>query len=391
MGNNLQTQQSDQAEPVEPLQTGDLQQQRQQRQQEQHPSWQQQEEGDVLSITNSRATCTSQKNDCIICGDAASISCGGNPKQHSFCTDCFNSYCRTSFEVGGLFEKTQTANDRTSNIGELPCPYFSTGECSCHEIPDSVLFSNMDRRTRVLFKSALGRIAVKRTDGERAKALELQNQARLTSLDIILRAVQEALSLGGRMVCPSCNQQGEKNDACMHITCPSCSTRWCYCCGRPRGHEQQKCKCDVTSAYLERHEGWKYLSIEGESAGYGALHEFHRRRMIYFLQQVKSAVPTNLWASFCQQYPDILMNTPTLGRCILWSEIDADSPPLFFFGGTTRLEELKWQQDAHTIVATLENRDWNYVEPEQALQEGKKKRKSRRLWPRFLKAKKKTS
>ena len=185
------------------------------------------------------------------------------------------------------------------------------------------------------------------------------------------------------MVCPSCNQQGEKNDACMHITCPSCSTRWCYCCGRPRGHRRQECKCDEHSAYLEEHEGWKYHRIRGESAGYGALHEFHRRRMIYFLQQVKSAVPTNLWASFCQQYPDILMNTPTLGRCILWSEIDADSPPLFFFGGTTRLEELKWQQDAHTIVATLENRDWNSVEPEQALQEGKKKHKSRRLWPRF--------
>ena len=352
----LQVQQPNEGESVEQRQPGP--QQEQNRHEQQHPRQQQQEENQQGDSH------IAQEKKCIFCGDPAPISCNGNATQHSFCTDCFNSYCRAGFEAGGIYEKTQTVKEMTSDIGELPCPYFSTGECSCPAIPDSVLFSNMDIHTRLLFKGVLGRIAIKRTDGESLKALELQNQARLTQSpsNFILCAVQEALSLGGRMVCPSCNQQGNKDEGCMHITCQTCPTKWCYCCGWPRGPEQRKCKCDEPSAYLERHEGWKNLNMEGESAGYGALHEFHRRRMIYFLQHVKSAVPANLWKSFCQQHPELLMNTPTLGRCIRWSEVDAENPPLLFFGGTTRLEELKWQQDARTIVASLENRYGNSSE-----------------------------
>jgi hypothetical protein len=44
-------------------------------------------------------------------------------------------------------------------------------------------------------------------------------------------AIESALALGQKMLCPSCKIGGRKDDACMHMTCMGCSTVWCYFCG----------------------------------------------------------------------------------------------------------------------------------------------------------------
>lgn len=33
------------------------------------------------------------------------------------------------------------------------------------------------------------------------------------------------------MRCPNCQLAGRKDDACTHMTCTKCSSRWCYVCG----------------------------------------------------------------------------------------------------------------------------------------------------------------
>jgi len=42
----------------------------------------------------------------------------------------------------------------------------------------------------------------------------------------------DLLALHSTMTCPKCAYVGRKDLSCCHITCPSCSARWCYPCGR---------------------------------------------------------------------------------------------------------------------------------------------------------------
>ena len=42
---------------------------------------------------------------------------------------------------------------------------------------------------------------------------------------------EEAIECGGKMCCPKCHLAGRKDDACTHMSCPRCSTPWCYVCG----------------------------------------------------------------------------------------------------------------------------------------------------------------
>jgi hypothetical protein len=46
-----------------------------------------------------------------------------------------------------------------------------------------------------------------------------------------LKAFQDALEEGTGTRCPSCGFLGRKDDACTHITCPSCQIEFCYVCG----------------------------------------------------------------------------------------------------------------------------------------------------------------
>ena len=76
----------------------------------------------------------------------------------------------------------------------------------------------------------------------------------------------------------------------MHMS--HCGRSWCFCCGRPSGHEAGQCArggggCDASSYNLESNPGWNNFARGGESRGEGALQEFLRRRVAFFLRELK--------------------------------------------------------------------------------------------------------
>jgi len=162
------------------------------------------------------------------------------------------------------------------------------------------------------------------------------------------------------MKCPRCSTKGLKNDGCMHVTCPChpCRKRWCYCCGRLRNvgtaqegvtteveDQEQYCQgCDAANMYLENQPDGSYsnFAIGSESAGDGALYEFHRRVIAYLVRCVKERTPNHQWLAFQSSYPNILTDVPTLGRRILWDELGTATPPCV---GNSRPEHLLWTKD----------------------------------------------
>ena len=98
------------------------------------------------------------------------------------------------------------------------------------------------------------------------------------------------LQRGQTVPCPFCGDGGSKDDACMHMS--HCGRSWCFCCGRPSGHEAGQCArggggCDASSYNLESNPGWNNFARGGESRGEGALQEFLRRRVAFFLRELK--------------------------------------------------------------------------------------------------------
>ena len=64
-----------------------------------------------------------------------------------------------------------------------------------------------------------------------------------------------------------------------------------------RSDNKVDCGCDRASIYLQQQPGWAGFADAGrsESAAHGALIEFHRRRMAYFVGVVKRAVAPDVW------------------------------------------------------------------------------------------------
>ena len=88
------------------------------------------------------------------------------------------------------------------------------------------------------------------------------------------------------------------------------------------------CGCDATSIYLQTQPGWSDFARGGESAAAGALIEFHRRRMAYFVGVVKRAIRPDVWGELREAFPDLLHDV-LAGRSIQWDEVDAAEHPKF--------------------------------------------------------------
>lgn len=295
---------------------------------------------------------------CGICGEETGGSYGlvtcGAWDPHTFCRDCFNMYARVAFESVGDFAREISATifsvTRTSDPGELPCPLFRGGGCTCSSLSRVTIASNLTEETLNLWNQAVGRLAVAVADNERREQVRAKKIRQRQQPVILLRdAVIEILALGGSVACPQCDLRGEKDDACMHIYCPACGCKWCYCCGRERA---QCTTCDGGGLFLESHPGWRRHRLHGETRGQGALQEFHRRRMIFFMWRLKKSVSSTLWQALESRYPRLLDNTPTQGRSILWAEIkeDAKAPTL----GETRELYLRWWNDASPVIERLQ-------------------------------------
>jgi hypothetical protein len=298
---------------------------------------------------------------CTICHEVGTIaSCSGNLR-HEFCQHCFQGYIRTSMGLNGEYQREIVRNGIISAPGCLPCPHFLSGGCHCDSINPSVIRHCVDDELFDLWRQADVRVGVARLEieQEKSKALERNIQEQFTELGNLKHTVIEALTKGVTVCCPHCKTKGEKDDKCMHIQCESCNTEWCYCCGRRRGSNgtRDTCSrehgCDSTSPFLESQPGWENFALKHESAGEGALHEFHRRRISYFLKQVKQTTDASLWAELRTKFPTLLMDTPTAGRKLDWDEIDKAEIPTF---GETKPVDVAWSEEGREILADWETR-----------------------------------
>ena len=285
---------------------------------------------------------------CSVCGaDVGSVQCGGDPS-HSLCSDCFDHYAVGAFQAGGAFCARMSSNGIESPRGVLPCPFFPAGECTCHEMPVTAI-EHLSAQTLEQKDQAFRRLAEEQQEETR------QNRHDVGPTDLsgmLLNAVQEVLFLGASVACPSCGYRGEKDGACMHITCGNteCRHRWCYCCGRSRNSGSADCcrTCDRSDPYIQNYPGWGYLQREpGESRGYGALHEFHRRRIAYFLRRFREAVPEAPWDEFWARHSDLLLEVPTKSRNITQRDIATAKPPTF---SSTQLSDVRWLTEIDPII-----------------------------------------
>lgn len=296
--------------------------------------------------------------DCSTCGaDIGIISCEGDPSD-SFCSDCFNHYAVGAFQAGGVFCARITSNEIESQRGVLPCPFFLAGECSCHTIPDTVQIEHLSPQALEQRDRALGRIAEGHQEEPRQGRQDQGREELETerSFNLLLNEVLEVLSLGLSVACPHCGRRGGKDDACMHITCANleCRHHWCYCCGRTReGDDPNRCQtCDRNHLFMEHFPGWENLVVEpGESRGYGALHEFHRRRIAYFLRRLREAVPEAPWEELWTQRSNLLLEVPTTGRSITHRDIATAEPPVF---SSTTVTDILWLNEVDPVIERLQ-------------------------------------
>lgn len=294
---------------------------------------------------------------CSICSvDDAVLECSGE-EAHGFCRECLQGYAKANFELNGEYERERDRGGLESGPGELPCPHFIQGACSCTAIGASILRRFVDDDTFDMWRKAdvrLGMAALEREQQEAEAQIGVVEGAR-TPLDNLRDAVQEALTKGRAVSCPECGTKGEKDDQCMHIRCESCSTEWCYCCGRKRGAAgcSRENGCDSSSPFLESQPEWSNFAIGEENDGQGAVNELHRQRIAYFLKQLKQSSDEVLWDELQSTYPDMLKDVPTDGRSIAWDEIDGAEIPTF---GNTTPADVKWAEEGQGIVAELEER-----------------------------------
>lgn len=313
-----------------------------------------------MSLSSSTSSEQATAATCGICHvDEAVLECSGNDA-HGFCRECLQGYTRANMEpLTGEYERERDQGGLVSRPGELPCPHFIQGTCNCTAMAPSILRRFVDDDTFDMWRKADVRLGMAELERDEQATNEQAAEAKeaRTPLDNLRDAVQEALTRGRTVCCPQCFSKGEKDDQCMHIKCASCRTEWCYCCGRRRGGGTGCCSrengCDSTSSYLESQPGWSGFAIGEETEGEGAVNELHRKRIAYFLRQLKENTDLVLWGELQTLYPAILTNVPTDGRRIRWDEID--SAEITTFGNTTP-DDVQWAVEGRDIVADLEER-----------------------------------
>ena len=257
--------------------------------------------------------------------------------QHFMCKDCLSGHVHNACENGGSFEEHEG-----SPAGSIPCCLFPQ-DCDDGALSEGRVLAAVSDEARDRFKKALGRLAVeqhKREESERRRVEE--EHARQTDAEEKARlCVGEALTVGQSVRCPGCGNPKRKDDACMHMTC-DCGVHFCYVCGADRypgvrgtgaGYRPENkvnCGCDTPSSYLQLHPGWSDWACpgRGESPGQGALYEFHRRRMAYFVAVVMRLIKPDVWGRLRTRFPELLQDVLP-GRSIRWDEVDAAEHPRF--------------------------------------------------------------
>ena len=217
------------------------------------------------------------------------------------------------------------------------------------------------------YMAARDRLAIQQYMKEEAERKKREEEAEARARDPVNRAyrcVIEALKIGQSVKCPGCGNATRKDDACMHMDC-DCGVHFCYVCGAdrypgvvgkgPDYHARNKvnCGCDANSSYLENQLGWSTFGVadRNETPADGALIEFHRRRMSFFVGVVKRVTGDAVWSQLRAAHAEVLHDLIE-GRSISWEEVDAAEHPRF--GTRTELplvgaEEEQFRRDCVAI------------------------------------------
>ena len=292
---------------------------------------------------------------CCLCGTDTEGLCGctGTLGTHYLCGECETGYLLAELSPGGAFDKVQfMRGDKEtgvcSKVSQVPCVRLLVGECNCVELP----ITCANQIVTDAYACSKQRAVDRRKKIENVKERKIWRKPK--TLDDLHADVMHALIEGSFMKCPMCNHPGLKDGSCMQISCPTadCGVEWCYCCGG-RGNV---CRCDSEHSTLQGCFGWRSFALNGESSGIGAVNEFHRQRVRYYLQRIKHSTNPDLWQVYRQSHPAILNEIPTRGRCITWEEVDAVlDPPLF--GGSTEAD-LLWKWPLHSPSKLALWRQW---------------------------------
>ena len=273
----------------------------------------------------------------ILCQGSSGARSADEETQHFICQGCLSRHVQVACENGGAFEERDD-----SPAGSIPCCMFPH-RCNDGALDEGLMFAAFTEEARESFLRARGRLDVekyRKEEEERQRIFEEQQARQKKDLAYQARlCVIEALTIGQAIKCPGCKNPKRKDDACMHMDC-DCGVHFCYACGadrypgvlgrgeRYRPENKVDCGCDATSIYLQSQPGWSNFAQGNERPATGALNEFHRRRMAYFVGVVKRAIEPDVWGDLRETYPHLLQDV-IARRSIQWDEVDTAEHPKF--------------------------------------------------------------
>ncbi|KAJ1477551.1 hypothetical protein T484DRAFT_1820924 [Baffinella frigidus] len=169
---------------------------------------------------------------CCVCASefdpelVASVSCLSG---HACCDEC------TEVFVGSVMANLQASFPPTCSIcrGAL-VPNLFEAQLTQKQLDDfnSVVAMRALLPGEQIVNCLIENAASVDEDEAEEAAEELESHlTQCSSLAQDKKAVVKALEDGQKMPCPECGLAGRKDDSCLHMSCPSCQTAWCYFCG----------------------------------------------------------------------------------------------------------------------------------------------------------------
>ena len=74
-------------------------------------------------------------------------------------------------------------------------------------------------------------------------------------LKVLKESIEKVIDKGEKRRCPKCKLAGRKDNACTHMTCPKCNTKWCYFCGKD---ENQLVDVKLGQSIYNHNVGWQH-------------------------------------------------------------------------------------------------------------------------------------
>ncbi|CAF3319047.1 unnamed protein product [Rotaria socialis] len=131
-----------------------------------------------------------------------------------------------------------------------------------------------------------------------AQQMEMIKHFTCESLAYEKSLFDQAVERGQKVPCPKCGLSGMKDDACTHMTCPTCAEVWCYFCGL--GIELCDKSVDGTNSIFDHNYKWDtnpkrcpmyFTQIQDVDRRWAdneidCLNRFHRIRSLRLLREV---------------------------------------------------------------------------------------------------------